>query len=1282
MQSCVWRQLPRAATCIAVLLVVLCAAPMAYARQPTLQLRITFGGGEPRSWRGAVTLSGGQFGAPRMLSLEGDAPGSFTVQRRQIEILPRTPSVYHGLDIPVDAPLDARLRIRLSSVSDLRRPREFEFTLSELISGSHPLDEGGGLLDDSGNRLVVQRVPGDPWRIWFDRQSLVFSPGETFRFDVVPHLVALERGASLRLKLRIASRREGKEHFVRQLDTRVTDDGDVEIWPGHEFAFPDGDDVYDITLTVTKRGLLDPLVSARTIAERTLQLVVIDDTPAVANHAMPELVDEFDPVSPNWSERVARLPLLRHLPRMKQGHLSHGETKLRDHQGRKWMQLESGAWQAHPLSIAHPGQPYVLEVEYPDDIPQVLGVSIIEPDSSGEVAPIGLDSGVEVEPAPGEGPGVAKHRLVIWPRTKTPLLLVTSLRDGAAAVFGRVRLYHMPGGLAHGKTQRSIDGRLIAAWLDKPLIPENFSAADALDAATGRGLDDWQTFYQGGSRLSQYLQHAGYNAAVVAAWSEGSTLYPTALLDATPKYDTGVFQSQGQDPVRKDVLEMLLRLFDREGLTLVPALAFDTPLPELEERMHLGGVGERVGMELLNHNGKTPLEVAAPNRGLGTYYNPLDPRVQAAMARVVRELSRRYAHHPSFGGVVIRLSPGGYAQLPGGGWGFDDHTFARFAEEAKVDDPAHDLSGEARYAARARWCGGPGRMAWLQWRAKQMALLYGKLSAEVSASRADARLFLAGPELLDGEMMQQALRPVLPRKLGLEVQLREGLLELGIDGVLLQETPGVTLVQPRPLFPPPAADANLKWDTTGRKQISAQLRSPGTLLFQEPRRLRLASFDAVSPFGEENTLIDLAAQTSVSGMGGRKGLVQSLVAGDQSVVFHGGWMMPLGQQDALKDTLHVLGQLPATPFATVPAKDASTEPVVLRTLTRDGQTYVYLLNPSPWQVQTRLRVDGALGATLTPIGEAELPPLVEARTSSAWSPSLKPYSVVAARFDRPGVGLELEEVTLPAAAQVDVVQRYKSIRLRQNVLKAPRALPGLRNGKFEAPAQGARIPGWLHAHGEDIEVGLDSDGYRSPHALKVSGRGREIWIRSDPLQAPDTGRVAVWVWLRAPNPDQQPPLRLAIEARWRGRSYYRFAKVGAGTDVPLTDKWSPFVLRIDDLPRHSLSEFRVGFDVMGPGEVLIDNVEVYDLSFSDDERTEISKIIATADNLLEKKYIAAADQVLSGYWPQFLLDHVVAPEPRVADIPAEMRTAPPRRDTPAAAPSRMDRVKGWFRWPF
>ena len=121
-----------------------------------------------------------------------------------------------------------------------------------------------------------------------------------------------------------------------------------------------------------------------------------------------------------------------------------------------------------------------------------------------------------------------------------------------------------------------------------------------------------------------------------------------------------------QDPLRKDALELLLRLFDREGLKLIPALEFASPLPELEALCSAAAATRRSGIEWIGADGDPWAASRAPRQGLAPYYNLLDPRVAASDAQASSaKLAARYAAHPSFGGLALQLSADGYAQLPG-----------------------------------------------------------------------------------------------------------------------------------------------------------------------------------------------------------------------------------------------------------------------------------------------------------------------------------------------------------------------------------------------------------------------------------------------------------------------------------------------------------------------------------------------------------------------------------------------------------------------------------------
>ena len=262
---------------------------------------------------------------------------------------------------------------------------------------------------------------------------MIFRPGEVFRYSVAPHLTALGRGDDVEVKARIISRTTGVVHDRKEISTRTDRDGSIEAWGPHEFLIPPGDDVFDLVVTVDKSRLLDPLVNANPLAstrpllQRRVQFVAIDpklEPPPAEGEE--RLVDELDPVSTDWGERVARWPILKRIPRMKQGKLSHGKNAVARHLDTEWVQMASDAWQAHPLSIDAPGQPHILEVEYPSDIQQTLGISLLEPNALGRVAPLGVDTAVAVDATSARAPPQTRsHRLVFWPKTKTPIVLLT-----------------------------------------------------------------------------------------------------------------------------------------------------------------------------------------------------------------------------------------------------------------------------------------------------------------------------------------------------------------------------------------------------------------------------------------------------------------------------------------------------------------------------------------------------------------------------------------------------------------------------------------------------------------------------------------------------------------------------------------------------------------------------------------------------------------------------------------------------------------------------------------
>ena len=70
---------------------------------------------------------------------------------------------------------------------------------------------------------------------------------------------------------------------------------------------------------------------------------------------------------------------------------------------------------------------------------------------------------------------------------------------------------------------------------------------------------------------------------------------------------------------------------------------------------------------------------------------------------------------------------------------------------------------------------------------------------------------------------------------------------------------------------------------------------------------------------------------------------------------------------------------------------------------------------------------------------------------------------------------------------------------------------------------------------------------------------------------------------------------------------------------------------LTDLPLTGLTELRIGFDLMGEGEVWIDEVQLFDLWFEENERDELLKGIATADVQVSAGQLTDGQRFLDSY---------------------------------------------------
>ena len=162
-------------------------------------------------------------------------------------------------------------------------------------------------------------------------------------------------------------------------------------------------------------------------------------------------------------------------------------------------------------------------------------------------------------------------------------------------------------------------------------------------------------------------------------------------------------------------------------------------------------------------------------------------------------------------------------------------------------------------------------------------------------------------------------------------------------------------------------------------------------------------------------------------------------------------------------------------------------------------------------------------------------------------------------------------------------------------------------------------------------------------------------------------------------------LRLSVAGRGPEGDFYRYAYLGSASDgtpagTQLRTRWQRIALDVDDVPLEELQALTVDFDLLGEGEVFIDNVEVHDLLFDPNEQIELAKLISLAGIHLEKGRVRDCLEILDSYWFRFLEENVPV-RPEVVARHAARRAAKPHKPSPPKQKEKgfFDRMKNL--WP-
>jgi hypothetical protein len=597
----------------------------------------------------------------------------------------------------------------------------------------------------------------------------------------------------------------------------------------------------------------------------------------------------------------------------------------------------------------------------------------------------------------------------------------------------------------------------------------------------------------------------------------------------------------------------------------------------------------------------------------------------------------------------------------------DDATVARFESDAKLEVPGE---GPGRFAERAAFLAHEShRRQWLEWRAAELAKFHLQLQDLLAVVRPDAKIYLAGAGVIGGTDLETELRPSLPR----HVTLADTLLRAGIDSRNYLDNSRIVLLRPERCAP--TGELNVKAlemelaelpDADRYFQNSA---ATGSLFFHPPREIRIDSFDQKSPIKPSYTW--LVAQTSASDKLNRRRFVHSLATLDAQAVFDGGWLLPMGQEDSIRDLVAAYRALPAVKFQQIVDKQNTSQPVTFRAGVQAGRTYLYAVNDAPFRVTAKLHIAAASNCRLEELTGARKinPPKADPGGGMTWELRLEPYDLVAVQLSDPAAQLARPQAMWPDDIEQALGMEIRKLGARAAVLRSPPVPKMLENADFERAAEkNISIPGWAGTTRDGVLIELTrSHVHGGKQAAIVSSNGPIACLVSQPFPAPTTGRLSMTVWLRTDAAGRQPPFRLAIEGKLDGRDYYRYAQVGrppegAPPTAALGGEWEPFLFLLDDLPLTGLSPLRVRFDLMGAGQVCVDDVQLNTLAFTQPEIIELSKLITLADVKLQRSQLGDCVRLLEGYWPRFLEENV--PLPASVQAASELAKQPAAKKAP------------------
>jgi hypothetical protein len=697
---------------------------------------------------------------------------------------------------------------------------------------------------------------------------------------------------------------------------------------------------------------------------------------------------------------------------------------------------------AYSLNLPAIQEPYLVEVDYPDDAERTFTISLVEKD----VNPYSLDSGIKTGGSYAPTGQTQTHQMFFYPRQTDPRLLFLNWHTGQRAAVKEIRIYRVDSGFP--ALAQPTSGRRFGIYFEEPLRFTTYFGALPVG-------NTWETILSSAERWAHWSRFIGANfwQQTIAAYQ--SMMWPAETIPGYGMADEdgigviGPFTSR--EPLRKDLLRLMLLVCEKYGLDFIGEIHIpgnEILLRALDRRF--GGDGN-----LSDNVANKPWLLASKDGVLGVrdpqlpYFNPIHPAVQDWVLSVVKEIAERYKDSQAFKGVAIRLigwSFSSWQSFPSIHWGYDDYTVALFEKEKGIHIPVPSGATD-RFASRYRWLMDHAYEDWVSWRASKIRQYYKKIARVLIDARSDLRLYVHvfGPNYSPKEFDfgRSEARTAIWDEKGWLKMIREA----GIDPALYKQDQeimfgdsfaypeGIYAWGPRDVLA--AFQRDIAYDVQPIEEFAKTLNSgrvASVNFFNEyaeadffPERIGVKK---TSQYQCNNNRICAAINPAGHHVLAR--YANAIANGNVTMMSDGGLGYVLGQPDYLREFLAEYRSLPDIGMSPYPN---SGDPVALWSGVDQGHRYFYLVNRADYPIGVGLRFGGGTVLKLLSSGKS-----LAVAGDGRLNLTLRPYQLVAlgnATDDGGPIAFEIrvpDEIKKQLQAQLDFVKDL--LRSRRSSMRA------------------------------------------------------------------------------------------------------------------------------------------------------------------------------------------------------------------------------------------------------